>query len=105
MFQGKARCGEVLELNQGCASLGTMITPENPDGRFSADGSCHAILCICSRLTGVARAVYAIDCPTDEDAQARAEKFLEAHPAVELWDGPRRVARLVRGISDDEPPL
>jgi hypothetical protein len=47
-------------------------------------------------LSGVARAVYEIDCPTDKDAQARAEKFLEAHPAVEVWDGPRRVARLVR---------
>ena len=37
-------------------------------------------------LSGVARAVYEIDCPSDKDAQARAEKFLEAHPAVEVWD-------------------
>ena len=47
-------------------------------------------------LDGVARAAYEIDCQTDKDAQLRAEKFLEAHPAVEVWDGPRRVARLVR---------
>jgi hypothetical protein len=47
-------------------------------------------------LSGVARAVYEIDCSTDKDAQARAEKRLQIHPAVEVWDGPRRVARLVR---------
>lgn len=42
-------------------------------------------------VTGVARAVYEIDCPSDKDAETRAEKFLEAHATVELWDGPRRV--------------
>jgi hypothetical protein len=47
-------------------------------------------------LSGVARAVYEIDCSTDKDAEARAEKLLETHPAVEVWDGRRRVARLVR---------
>lgn len=47
-------------------------------------------------LTGVARAVYELDCPTDKDAQTRAEMLLEAHPIVEVWDGPRRVGRLVR---------
>lgn len=51
-------------------------------------------------LSGVARALYEIDCPSDKDAQDRAEKYLEAHPVVELWDGPRRVARLVRESSD-----
>jgi len=51
-------------------------------------------------LSGVARGVHEIDSPTDEDAKKRAEKFLEAHPAVEMWAGPRRVARLVREISD-----
>lgn len=30
-------------------------------------------------LAGVARAAYEIDCPTDEDAQTRAKKLLEAH--------------------------
>ena len=39
-------------------------------------------------VSGVARAVHEIDCPTDKDAETRAEKFLEAHPTVELWDGP-----------------
>ena len=53
---------------------------------------------------GVVHAVYEIDCPTDKDAQARCEKFLEAHPTVEVWDGPRRVARLVResGVGQQE---
>lgn len=55
-------------------------------------------------LTGVARAVYEIDCPTDQDAQRRAETFLHAHPAVEVWDGPRRVARLVRDDDQVEQP-
>ena len=50
-------------------------------------------------LSGVARAVYEINCSTDDDAEAQAKKFLEAHPAVEVWDGPRRVARLVRESS------
>jgi hypothetical protein len=54
-------------------------------------------------LSGVARAVYEIDCRTEEDAQVRAEKLLEAHPAIELWDGPRRVARLVREIKPASP--
>ncbi|MFK4507139.1 hypothetical protein ABIF81_002317 [Bradyrhizobium daqingense] len=55
-------------------------------------------------LTGVARAVYEIDCQTDTDAEAKARKFLEAHPSVEVWEGPRRVARLVResGSSDHQ---
>lgn len=52
-------------------------------------------------LSGVARGVYEIDCPTDQDARARAEKLLEMHPFIELWDGPRKVARLVRGVSED----
>lgn len=51
-------------------------------------------------LSGVARAVYQIDSPTDEDARMRAEKFLDTYPAVEVWDGPRRIARLVRESSD-----
>lgn len=55
-------------------------------------------------LSGVARAVYEIDCQTEEDAQVRAEKLLQAHPAIELWDGPRRVARLVRQDSKQHGP-
>lgn len=47
-------------------------------------------------FSGVARAVYEIDCPTDKDAEDRAKKFLNAHPVVEVWEGPRRIARLVR---------
>jgi len=54
-------------------------------------------------LSGVARAVYEFNSPTDKDAQGRAEKFLEAHPAVELWEGRRRVARLERERGPREP--
>lgn len=39
-------------------------------------------------LSGIARAVYEIDYQTDKDADDRAEKFLDAHPIVEVWDGP-----------------
>ena len=51
-------------------------------------------------LSGVARAVYEIDSPTDEAAKERAEKFLEAYPAVEVWAGPRKIVRLVRESSE-----
>jgi len=39
--------------------------------------------------SGVARAVYEIDSPADEAAKKRAEKLLDAHPAVEVWNGPQ----------------
>lgn len=51
-------------------------------------------------LSGVARAAYELDCPTDKDAEDRAAKFLEERPTVEVWDGPRRVVRLVRDSSN-----
>jgi hypothetical protein len=47
-------------------------------------------------LSGVAQATYELECADDEEAKGRAAKFLEAHPAVELWKGLRRVARLTR---------
>jgi hypothetical protein len=47
-------------------------------------------------LFGVARATYEIDCANDADARCRAERFLDAHPAIEVWHGVRRVARLTR---------
>lgn len=50
-------------------------------------------------LSGVARAVYEIDSPTDEAAKERAVKLLDAHPAVEVWEGPRKIARLARETS------
>lgn len=50
-------------------------------------------------LSGVARAVYEIDSPNDEAAKERAEKLLDAHPAVEVWNGPRRIVRLARETS------
>jgi hypothetical protein len=39
-------------------------------------------------LAGVARAAYEIDCPTHDDAQTRAKKFLKGYPTVELWEDP-----------------
>jgi len=47
-------------------------------------------------LFGVARATYEIDCANDADARRRAERFLNAHPVVEVWHGVRHVARLTR---------
>jgi hypothetical protein len=34
----------------------------------------------------------ALFCATEEDAKLRAQQLVESHP-VELWEGPRRIAR------------
>ncbi len=47
-------------------------------------------------LSGVAQATYELECADDDEAKRRAREFLEAHEAVELWKGVRRVARLTR---------
>ena len=44
-------------------------------------------------LWGVTHATYELECDCDDDAKRRAVKFLEAHPVIEVWSGPRRVAR------------
>jgi hypothetical protein len=43
-------------------------------------------------------AAEVIDCPDDASAQQAAAQMLRSrqHHAIELWDGPRRVARLQR---------
>jgi hypothetical protein len=47
-------------------------------------------------LANVALATYEIEAGCDDDAKRRAQRFLEAHPAIEIWQGVRRVARLSR---------
>ena len=47
-------------------------------------------------LSGVARTAYEVESADDDEARRRAEKFLEAHQAIELWKGVRIVARLTR---------
>jgi hypothetical protein len=47
-------------------------------------------------LSGVGHATYELECVDDNDAKHRAEIFLEAHAAIEVWNGMRRVARLTR---------
>ena len=86
------------------------LRPQKPLARsrilfaaFLTWGSAMRYVAYAVDLSGVARAAYEIDCRREEDAQARAEKLLQTHPAVELWDGPRRVARLVRERKPDEP--
>lgn len=45
-------------------------------------------------LTFEGHVINAVDlvCATEENAKALAERLVEANP-VELWDGPRRIAR------------
>ena len=47
---------------------------------------------------GIANATYELRCANDEDAEDRVRELLEAHQAIELWVGVRRVARLTRDI-------
>jgi hypothetical protein len=58
---------------------------------------------IARSLTGLAGQLERLDAVTRAevrgDDQVRVEK--EAHPAVEVWDGPRKVARLAREKSND----
>jgi hypothetical protein len=50
----------------------------------------------CVDLLGIAIASYEFDAEDDDAAKAEARQYLVAHPSVEIWDGPRWVARLVR---------
>ena len=45
---------------------------------------------------GIARATYEFSCLDDEEARRRAQAYLSIHDIMELWHGPRRVARLRR---------
>ena len=51
-------------------------------------------------LSGVALAAYEIEAGCDDDARRRAVIFLEAHPSIEIWDGVRCVARLIRAEAE-----
>ena len=50
----------------------------------------------CVDLLGLAVASYDLHAGDDDAAKAEARQFLASHPSVEVWDGPRWVARLVR---------
>ncbi len=52
-------------------------------------------------LSGVAQASYEFDCADDNEAKRRAEIYLEAYPAIELWKGAERVARLTRETAEE----
>lgn len=45
---------------------------------------------------GVSLTAYELECAIDADAERRASTYLRIHPAVEVWQGIRRVARLTR---------
>jgi hypothetical protein len=50
-------------------------------------------------LTGVALASYDLLASDDEAAKLEARQYLSLHSSIEVWEGPRWVARLVA----DEP--
>ena len=77
-----------------------MVAQENRIGSFPHLENAMRYIAYAVDLFGIARAVYEIDCQTDKDAEDRAEKFLDPHPVVEVWDGPRRVVRLARDSSN-----
>lgn len=58
-----------------------------------------------TELSGVALAAYEIEAGCDDDAKRRAEIFLEAHPSIEIWDGVRHVARLIRAEAETKEQL
>ncbi len=47
-------------------------------------------------LFGVAKASYELDCADDETAKSKGRYFLRFHPTIEVWQGPRWVARFTR---------
>jgi hypothetical protein len=50
----------------------------------------------CVDLFGLAVASYDLHAGDDDAAKAEARQFLSSYPSVEVWDGARWVARLVR---------
>ena len=45
-------------------------------------------------ITGVAKAAYELKATDDEQARIEAHPLLGLHPSIEVWQGPRFVARL-----------
>jgi hypothetical protein len=58
----------------------------------------------CYLMTGESiRAVEILDCADDADAISRAAALLQARPEhqnIEIWEGPRMVARVPRHVVD-----
>jgi hypothetical protein len=47
-------------------------------------------------LYGVAHASYSLTATDDEQTKSEARNLLGLHPSIEVWQGARWVARLVR---------
>jgi hypothetical protein len=58
--------------------------------------SCMRYVVLPVDLLGVVRATYELECADDNDANLRAQPYLEAHSAIEIWRGRRCIAYLAR---------
>jgi hypothetical protein len=47
-------------------------------------------------LVGVMHASYELDCTDDEGAKSKGRYFLRFHSSIDVWQGPRWVARFER---------
>jgi hypothetical protein len=50
--------------------------------------------------SGTAQEAYFLEYLDDDEAKLRAQRLLEAHPAIEVWNGSVRIARLMRREPD-----
>jgi hypothetical protein len=55
-------------------------------------------------MFGFAKASYELNAKNDEDAKSEARLLLEIYPAIEVWQGPRWVARFARDIPPPRLP-
>jgi hypothetical protein len=53
-------------------------------------------------IFGASQAAYELQAKDDEAAKAEGREYLRRHPSIEVWDGPRWVARFTR---DEAPRL
>ena len=53
-------------------------------------------------IFGASQAAYELQAKDDEAAKAEGREYLRRHPSIEVWDGPRWVARFTR---DEGPHL
>jgi hypothetical protein len=51
---------------------------------------------VCVDMLGLALTSYDLEAGDDDAAKVVARQYLIAHSSLEVWDGPRWVARLVR---------
>jgi hypothetical protein len=53
-------------------------------------------------MFGGSQAAYDLQAKDDQAAKAEGREFLRRHPTIEVWEGPRWIARFSRG---DAPRL